>query len=86
MFSGMNADECPAGSYCIEGIAEPIPCPEGTYSPTPGLHDVTQCLNSTGGYYCNQTGKTREIMAYRCKTTMVGSYWKRNEMESLMNT
>lgn len=67
----MNADECPAGSYCVEGIAEPMPCPEGTYSPTLGLHDVGQCLNCTGGYYCNQTGKdltqdirTRTLVGY----------------------
>ena len=54
--SGVLADECPAGYYCPEGTADPIPCPEGTYSPTVGLHEVYQCLNCTGGSYCNETG------------------------------
>ena len=53
---GADADVCPAGSYCPEMTAEPIPCPEGSYSPQDGLHSEEQCLNCTGGYYCNVTG------------------------------
>ena len=58
---GTNADVCPAGSYCPEMSTEPVPCPEGSYSPTPGLHTEEQCLNCTGGYYCNVTGLTSEV-------------------------
>lgn len=55
---GSTADLCPAGYYCIEGTDAPTPCPEGTYSPTEGLHSENECLNCTGGYFCNQTGLT----------------------------
>lgn len=51
------ADQCPAAFYCPEGTADPIPCPEGSYSPTPGLLAESQCLNCTGGYFCNETGR-----------------------------
>ena len=53
---GVNADICPPGSYCPEGTDEPVPCPEGSYSPQEGLHWEYQCLNCTGGYFCNITG------------------------------
>ena len=51
------ADPCPPGSYCPEGTDEPIACPEGTYSPAYGLMTVAECLNCTGGYFCNETGR-----------------------------
>ncbi|XP_062603182.1 uncharacterized protein LOC134264959 [Saccostrea cucullata] len=50
------ADQCPAAFYCPEGTIDPIPCPEGSYSPAPGLQEESQCLNCTGGYFCNETG------------------------------
>ena len=50
------ADTCPAGYYCPEQTADPIGCPEGSYSHTPGLQMESQCVNCTGGYYCNETG------------------------------
>ncbi|CAH1789583.1 unnamed protein product [Owenia fusiformis] len=55
---GANADDCPPGSYCPEGSDFPTPCPEGTYSNAYNLHAEIQCLNCTGGYYCNETGLT----------------------------
>ena len=48
---------CPAGSYCPEGTADPVPCPEGSYSSNEGLHQESDCTNCTGGSYCNETGK-----------------------------
>ena len=57
MVTGANADICLAGFYCPEQTHDPVPCPEATYSPTPGLHNMGQCLNSTGGYFCNETGR-----------------------------
>ena len=56
MFTGVNADECPPGSYCPEQTNEPFPCPQGTYSPSSGLTKVDECLNCTAGYHCNSTG------------------------------
>lgn len=53
---GHLANECPAGSYCPEGTDEPIECPEGTYNPSIGRMSLAECLNCTGGYYCNETG------------------------------
>ncbi|XP_023933458.1 uncharacterized protein LOC106181652, partial [Lingula anatina] len=55
---GANADICPAGSYCLEGSSAPIPCPEGTYGNATGLTQEVECLNCTGGNFCNETGLT----------------------------
>ena len=55
-FIGADADICPAGYYCLEGTAAPIACPEGTYSPNLGLTQESECLNCTGGFFCNDTG------------------------------
>ena len=51
---------CPAGSYCPEGtiFARQFLCPEGTFSPSLYLTNVTQCLNCSGGYYCSGAGLT----------------------------
>ena len=53
---GTDANECPAGSYCPEGTAEPIECPEGSFNPSIGRMELPECLNCTGGYFCNATG------------------------------
>jgi hypothetical protein len=57
------ADTCPAGYYCPEQTADPVGCPEGSYSHTPGLQMESQCVNCTGGYYCNETGQLSYIEA-----------------------
>ena len=50
-------DICPSGSYCPEGTDEPIECPAGTFNPDMGRMSVSECLDCTGGYHCNTTGK-----------------------------
>ena len=48
--------ECPQGSYCPEGSLYPTPCPVGTYSPSYGLSNTSQCLSCLPGYYCSTPG------------------------------
>ncbi|KAH3750559.1 hypothetical protein DPMN_185086 [Dreissena polymorpha] len=51
------AAKCPTGSYCPQQTADPVPCPARTFNPSEGLHSEYQCLNCTGGKYCNDTGR-----------------------------
>lgn len=44
-----DANICPEGYYCEEGTAEPVPCPQGTYSNITGLGNLTQCTNCDPG-------------------------------------
>ena len=37
---GSTGDRCPAGHYCEEGVASPVPCSPGTYSPSQGNTQV----------------------------------------------
>ena len=53
-----NFGPCPLGSYCPQGISNPIPCPPGTYSAAPCIYAVTQCLTCPAGYYCTTGGMT----------------------------
>ncbi|XP_064629299.1 uncharacterized protein LOC135488586 [Lineus longissimus] len=47
---------CPVGRYCPEGTAVPKSCPKGTFNPTEGLSNVTECLPCTSGMHCNKNG------------------------------
>lgn len=54
-------DVCPAGSYCPEGTDEPIACPAGTFNPDLGGMALSDCLDCTGGFHCNTTGKVSTV-------------------------
>ncbi|KAE8295325.1 hypothetical protein D5F01_LYC06251 [Larimichthys crocea] len=59
---------CPPGFLCSQGLARdpqrsatlcprgsipiPVPCPNGTYSETPGLRDASECIQCPEGKYC----------------------------------
>ena len=43
---------CPAGHYCGLGTAVPEPCPAGTFSLSSGNDQLADCINCTGGVYC----------------------------------
>ena len=59
--TGLTPDDCPAGFYCPEGTGQVWqPCPAGTFSSATGLSDVGQCIQCTGGYYCDVTNATVE--------------------------
>ncbi|KAF6736840.1 hypothetical protein FQA47_014055 [Oryzias melastigma] len=49
-----SATLCPRGFYCPGGgiNPNPIPCPNGTYSNSPGLRDVAECVKCPEGKYC----------------------------------
>ena len=54
---GINALFCKAGFYCPEGTgADLLPCPQGRFSVSSGLPDVTACTNCDGGKYCHTQG------------------------------
>lgn len=53
-----SATECPAGFYCPQGTgADYIPCPAGTYNPTLGRTQLSECTQCDGGKYCQFTGQ-----------------------------
>ncbi|XP_035857407.1 zonadhesin-like [Sander lucioperca] len=49
-----SATLCPRGFYCLGGGIDPnpIPCPNGTYSESPGLRDASECVQCPEGKYC----------------------------------
>ena len=48
--------ECPAGHYCPTGSSIPQPCPIGTYLPGKRAFNKQDCINCTGGYFCDSSG------------------------------
>lgn len=55
---GTTGDICPAGFYCEEGVAWPTPCSPGTYSPSTGNVDVSDCIACDFGEYCGDYNLT----------------------------
>lgn len=56
---GSNPESCPAGFFCPEGTGyDWQSCPRGTYSDATGLSNATQCLQCSGGYFCDQYNMT----------------------------
>jgi len=49
---------CPAGSYCIEGTEDPIPCPNTTYRDTEGAEKLADCIPCKLGQYCGSENLT----------------------------
>ncbi|CAN0467660.1 unnamed protein product, partial [Laminaria digitata] len=44
-----TVEPCPAGQYCPEGSDVPNLCPAGTYSPSAGLYNQSQCIDCDPG-------------------------------------
>ena len=55
---GSTGDICPAGFYCGEGVAWPTPCEPGTYSPSTGNRNETDCIQCDLGEYCGEYNLT----------------------------
>ena len=53
-----NGQECPAGSFCVDG--EATLCPAGTYRETVGATSVDFCIPCTAGYYCPEGTRRKE--------------------------
>ena len=47
---------CPPGAYCPPGTAEPVLCPLGRFSASPGLGAVGDCTPCTRGHVCTVLG------------------------------
>lgn len=50
--SRRTAFDCTVGHYCPEGTITPLECPIGTFRPTTGAANVSDCHTCSGGYYC----------------------------------
>ena len=62
---GTTGDTCPPGFYCIEGSSAPQPCKPGTYSPSSGNQNETDCLVCSYGEWCgyyNLTATSGELL------------------------
>ncbi len=55
---------CPAGGYCIAGVAQP--CPSGTYNPSMGAGNVSQCLLCPAGTFNAGTGAASVVECSPC--------------------
>lgn len=66
---GVQADICPTGYFCPQGTDDPLPCPQRTYNPNTNIYREDQCVNCTGGSYCNQTGAVGK------QSSLPGSVW-----------
>ncbi len=54
---GDRAEPCLIGFYCPEGTGADLqPCPPGTYNPTTGLKNESECVECDGGSYCLTPG------------------------------
>ena len=51
-----NQRICPAGHYCLNGTEVPTRCPAGTFSPSSGNKDFSDCQPCSPGEFCNATG------------------------------
>ena len=52
-----RAELCPTGYYCpLNTGADLVPCPAGTYNPTLGIRNVSECTPCDGGKYCLTPG------------------------------
>ncbi|CAG2223568.1 unnamed protein product [Mytilus edulis] len=52
---------CPSGYYCPESTGHVWQsCPAGTFNPSTGLANETQCTQCTGGFYCDVKNLTVE--------------------------
>ena len=72
MFGG-SCVNCPAGSYCLQGVSDAIQCPDGTVSVggaarctvcTPGTYSKGAgilCKKCPSGYYCPDNGTSTPI-------------------------
>ncbi|EDO39339.1 predicted protein, partial [Nematostella vectensis] len=56
-FSGIGG-VCPPGAYCPLGTAEPIGCPNGTFSNVSQLESAGDCTLCSDGMYCEQSNLT----------------------------
>ena len=45
---------CPNGTYCPQACSSPTNCPRGTYNPSTGMQNVSDCLQCPAGYYCEE--------------------------------
>ena len=55
---GTTGDICSAGKYCTAGSSQEFDCPTGTYYPSQGLGDSSNCIICPHGEYCASTGLT----------------------------
>ena len=58
---GVTGKPCPEGKYCVEGTPSPEDCPPGTFSNVTGLKKKNECIQCTGGMFCDKPGLTKPV-------------------------
>jgi hypothetical protein len=54
--STSNSELCPTGQFCVKGIS--MPCPAGSYNPTPGATNASACLLCPENTYSARNGSS----------------------------
>jgi hypothetical protein len=62
---------CPPGFFCSGADFEAEPCPEGTYRPTPGGANISDCKTCPPGNYCPR----ETSVFYECPKVMTEMYF-----------
>jgi hypothetical protein len=62
--SSADGQSCPAGSYCLAGMA--LPCPSGMYNAVTGATNASWCLPCPAGTFSAQTGSSSEAECMAC--------------------
>ncbi len=55
---------CPAGSYCVQGLA--VPCPAGTYNVNTSASVASSCIGCPAGKYSLQSGASHIDACLTC--------------------
>ena len=51
-----SQDPCPIGHYCPKGTTAPVACDAGTFNPSTGSDEESDCIDCTAGSYCETEG------------------------------
>jgi hypothetical protein len=62
----LSLSPCPAGAFCPDGAASPVPCAAGTYNPAPGAVGADACAACPSGFYSSNPAAAAPPPAWSC--------------------